>query len=206
VRRLVAPFAEHEHVAAVSGRTFYAGRTLGERLLALLSRSYLDPGRAGPTRFISNNNGAIRRAAYLAHPLPIDAGPFGSRMQSESMIRDGWQLWFEPRMRVVHDFEGWGMEADLRRNAGFGTVATRLLDPRLPYAWLTRLGVAAIPFLVAGKILDSWRDCLRCARHYGVRWWEVPAALALSVVVHGMEAPGMRRAFERREIAVTAYR
>ena len=175
-------------------------------MLALLSRAVPRPRSRRPDGFVSNNNGAFRRAIYLAHPLPEDAGPFGARMQSEAILRDGGELWFEPRMRVVHDFEGWAMEADLRRNAGYGTVTTRLLDPRLPYAWLTRLGYASIPLFVAGKTLDSWRDCLRCARHYGVRWYELPAALALSVVVHAMEAPGMVRAFERRTLTTTAYR
>ena len=113
---------------------------------------------------------------------------------------------FEPRMRAVHDFAGWAMEGDIRRNAGYGTIITRLRDHSLPYAWLARLGYASIPLFVAGKMLNSWSDCIRCCRHYGVRWYELPVAFCLAVVVHLMEIPGMVSAFRGREITETAYR
>lgn len=192
--------------AVISGKTVYAGSGLTERVLGLLTRSYLDPGAAGPTRFISNNNAVWRRAAYLAHPMPTRLGPFASRLQSESLIRDGARLLFEPAMRVVHEFEGWRMEADIRRNIGYGTVITRLHDPSLPFAWLVAGGKAAIPLIAAGKTLNSWRDCFRCASAYGVRWHEVPLALVAAVVVHALEVPGMWQAFHGKAIADTAYR
>jgi len=208
LRHLVNALRGQSNVAAVSGRTTYIGRSLSERVLSLLSRSYLDPGRTEVThtQFISNNNAGFRRAVFLTHPLPTDAGPFAARMQSEAILRSGGQLLFEPRMRAVHDFAGWAMEGDIRRNGGYGTIITRLRDRSLPYAWLTRLGYASIPLFVAGKILNSWSDCIRCGRHYGVRWYELPAAFCLAVVVHLMEIPGMVSAFHGREITATAYR
>jgi hypothetical protein len=127
-------------------------------------------------------------------------------MQSESIRRSGGILWFEPRMRVVHDFEGWPMEADIRRNIGYGTVATRLADERMPYASLVRAGVASIPVIVAGKLFNTWRDCARCARAYGVRWHELPLALAAAVAVQIMEVPGMLAAYRGRRVGATAYR
>ncbi|HEY4612973.1 MAG TPA: glycosyltransferase family A protein, partial [Bacteroidota bacterium] len=75
LQRLVDVMRNNPSVAAVSGRTTYAGRNFLERAMALLSRSYLDPGRAGSTRYISNNNAAYRRTVYLAHPLPIGVSP-----------------------------------------------------------------------------------------------------------------------------------
>ena len=191
---------------AVSGRTEYPGNRLSHRLLALLSRSYLDPGRAAGTRFISNNNMGFRREAFLACPLPTDAGPFASRIQSEAILRGGGELLFEPRMRVIHDFEGWPMEADIRRNIGYGTVATRLRDRLQPYAWLTHLGYASIPLFAAGKTLSAFWVCIRCARHYRVRWYELPAALFVAVIVNIMEIPGMVTAFRGKQIRRTAYR
>jgi hypothetical protein len=98
------------------------------------------------------------------------------------------------------------MEADIRRNSGYGTVVSRLRDRLLPYAWLTRLGYASIPLFVVGKTLNCFRDCIRCARHYRVQWYELPAALCLAVVVHLMEIPGMISAFRGKQIRHTAYR
>jgi glycosyltransferase involved in cell wall biosynthesis len=205
-RRLVAAFEADPAAAVVSGRTTYAGRGVGERVLALLSRSYLDPGRAGPTRFISNNNAGWKRAVYLAHPLPEDSGPFAARMQSEAVLRDGGRLLFDPEIRTVHEFEGWRMETDIRRNAGYGSVITRIRDPRMPHAWVIKLGPPSIAAIAVAKIWDSWRDCLRCWRQYGVRPGELPLALALAPVVIALEIPGMWAAFANRELSVTAYR
>lgn len=203
---LVAAFRTHPEAAAISGRTTYNGRTLWERTLALLSRSYLDTVHDGPAQFISNNNAGWKRSVYLEHPLPTDAGPFAARIQSESVRRAGGTLRFDPSIRVVHEFEGWGMEVDIRRNTGFGTVVTRLRDPRLPYARLIRMGRVAIPVIAAGKTWNAWRDCFRCGRVYGVRGHELPFALALAPILIGPETPGMWAAYGPGGIADSAYR
>ena len=206
LRHLMDAMRRHPNVVAVSGRTDYMGRSLLERLLGLLSRAYLDPGRTKSTRLISTHNAGFRRSAFLTHPLPTDAGPFAARLQSEAIFRSGGRLLFEPRMRVVHDFAGWAGEGDLRRNIGYGTTIARLRDRSVPYAWLARLGYASIPLFVVAKTLKSWWDCVRCGRHYGVRWYELPVAFCLAVVVRIMEIPGMMSAFRGQEITETAYR
>lgn len=206
LRSMVEAFRANPDAAAVSGKTQYAGRSLMERLLSLLTRAYLDPGGRGPTRFVSNNNSGMRIGWYRKHPLRPDLGAFSSRLQSEAIHREGGKLLFDPGMEVVHDFEGWHMEADIRRNHGFCTVITRLEDNRMPYAWLTRFGVLSIPAIVAGKTLDSWANVFRCASAYRVRWYETPLALGFALVLHLMEIPGMWQAFERRLIVETAYR
>jgi len=198
--------AEHPNVAVISAKTMYPGHSRMERLLGLLSRSYLDPGRRGRIRFISGNAACYRREMYRRHPLPVGAGPFASRIQSEAFLRDGESLLFDPELVVMHDFEGWSMECDIRRNHGYGTVITRLRDGRLPYASLIRAGVIAVPLIVAGKILDSVRDCFRCFRQYNVKPYELPLALALSVATHFLEIPGMLAAYHGRAPGTTAYR
>ncbi len=70
LRVLRAALAEHPDAAAVSARTLYPGRSRMERILGLLSRSYLDPGRAGLTRFISGNAIAATRFLPGLAPLP----------------------------------------------------------------------------------------------------------------------------------------
>ena len=206
LRVLRAAIAEHPDVEAVSAKTMYPGRSRMERLLGLLSRSYLDPGRRGPTRFISGNAACFRREVYRRHPLPVGFGAFASRIQSEAFLRDGATLLFDPELVVVHDFEGWPMESDIRRNHGYSTVITRLRDDRLPYAGLVRAGVMAIPLIVTGKTLDSVRDCLRCYRQYNVKTYELPLALALTVVTHLLEIPGMLAAYRNQTMGATAYR
>ena len=206
LRNLVAAFRRHPGASAISGRTTYDGATVWERLLGLLSRSYLDPGRAGRTGFVSNNNAGWKREIFLAHPLPTDAGPFAARMQSEAVLRAGHELWFDPSVRTIHEFEGWRMELDIRRNTGFGTVVTRLRDARLPYADLVRMGPLSIPMIVAGKTWNSWRDCLRCWRLYGVRVHELPLALVVAPLLIALEVPGMLAAYRNRVIAGSSYR
>lgn len=206
IRRLVDAFRADPEAVGVSGLTLYEGDSFQARVMGLLSRSYLDPGRPGPTRFFCNNNGGMRRDVWLRHPLPAAVGPFASRVQTEAIWRAGGRFEFEPRMRLVHDYEGWGQERDIRRHHGFSSVIIRRMDGAIPYAWMVRLGYAGIPIMVAAKTLDNWADCLRCAHHYGVRWYELPVAMALSVVLHLMEIPGMIRAFRGGPLTRTAYR
>ena len=206
LRRLVENLRRSPHAAAVSGRTLYPGTSLGVRVCALLGRSYADPGHRGETRFTAINNCAFRRDAYLAHPLPTGLGTFSSRIQSEALRRAGWTLLFDPEIQVVHDFEGWSMEADFRRNCGHGTIRTRLEDPRLPYAWLARIGRLGIIPILAGKVIDSWRDCVRCGSHYGVRGYELPAAMAISVFLHFLEIPGMLQAYRGGGLSSSHFR
>lgn len=177
-----------------------------ERLLGLLSRSYLDPGRPGPTRCISTNAACYRREFYRRHPLPIGLGAFASRIQSEALLRDGQRFLFEPELVVTHDFEGWRMECDIRRNHGYATVITRLVDARLPYAGIIRLGTISIPLIVAGKTIDSICDCFRCFRHYGVKTYELPLALAIAFVTHILEIPGMLAAYRGGTVGATGFR
>lgn len=207
LRALRESMARSPGAAVISAKTMYPGRSTLERVLGLITRSFIDPGGRGPTRFISGNAACYRRNVYLANPLPLKLGAFAGRIQSESILRQGGDLWFEPDMQVVHDFEGWPMEGDIRRNHGYCTVATRLADDRLPHAGLIRLGAGAIPLVVAGKMFESLTACLRCHRQYNVKWFELPLATILIGVTHAMEIPGMLAAYRGETTALsTAYR
>jgi len=203
---LRSSIARNPSAAAISSKTTYPGRSTLERILSLITRSFIDPGRQGPTQFISGNAACYRRGVFLCHPLPLQLGAFAGRIQSASILREGGELLFEPDMVVVHDFEGWEMERDIRRNHGYCTIATRLKDDRLPHARLIRLGPAAVPVVVAGKMLDSVLDSLRCYRHYGVRRFELPLAWAMVAVTHVMEIPGMLAAYKGETPGTTAFR
>jgi len=206
IQGLRAAMTRHPEVAAISAKTLYPGRSRMERVLGLLSRSYLDPGNRGPIRFISGSAACFRREAFRRHPLPVGLGAFASRIQSEAFLRNGATLWYDPELVVVHDFEGWPMERDIRRNYGYSTIITRLRDDRLPYARLIHVGIPAIPLIVAGKIFDSVCDCLRCFRYYNVKTYELPLALALTVVTNVLEIPGMLAAYRGQSLSATEWR
>jgi len=194
------------HPAVVSGRTVYEGRNLIERCSALLERAYVDRYRSPDTRTISNNNAAFRRSTLLAHPLPLTAGPFASRMHAEAIIRDGGKLLFEPRALVKHTYYGWAMERDIRRHKGYARIVTRKLDSDVPFARLGRLGYLSLPLLLVGSLLQSWWKSLLFHRDYGIRWYQLPALLFYAVIVHALEIPGMIRGVHGRPITNSDYR
>lgn len=206
LRRLLDSLRRHPEAAAVSGKTFYGGESIWVRTCALLSRAYVNPGGDGPTRFVSDNNAGYRRSAYLAHPIPTDMGNFAAHLQSNGLLRLGYVLWFDPEIEAEHDFEGWSMERDVRRHRGYSVVRTRMLDGSLPYAWLVRLGPAAVAPILAGKIVSSWWDCIRCRRAFGLRWHELPVALTAAVGINMLELPGMWAAFRGRKFGKTCFR
>jgi hypothetical protein len=185
----------HPEAAAVSGRTVYPNERLSYRVLAALSRSFLDPGREGPTRFISNNNAILRRDVLLRHPLPEFPRAMAVRLQAEAIAQEGAALYFEPRMHVTHRFEGWPMERRIRRHIGYRAIRVRQLDPRVRHAWMLRLGVFSIPLVLGARTLESCWNCVRAGRYYGLRWFELPAAFATAVYVHLLEIGGMAAAF-----------
>ena len=192
--------------SVVTGRIVYQDSGLVSRSLALLSRAHYDGGRVARTRFISNANGAYRREVLLRFPLCVEAGPFSGLLQSESMWRQGYRVNFDPAMRVVHAFEGWPMERDIRNQIGHATIAVRRLDPSMRFAWLLRAGVGSIAIFAPLRTLDSWWNCLRSAPAYDIRWWQLPVSFAIAVVVHALEVPGMIRAFRKQSAGRTDYR
>ena len=192
--------------AAASGRTVYDSPVLVERVLGLLSRSYLDRSRTSETGYLANNNCMVRRGVVAQHPFPTGLGPFTSVLHAHTIRRAGGRLLFEPAARVAHAFAGWRMERDIRRNAGFAAIAIRCVDRALPYAWLARLGYLSIPAFVLGRTLKNLWQALRFGRHYGVRWYQLPLVAIFAVLVNALEVPGMVAALRGSGVGATAYR
>ena len=206
LRRLLQSLRTHPLAVAISGKTTYGGTSLAMRAVTLLSRAYADPGRDGPSWAVSDNNAGYRRSAYLAHPLPTHLGGFAAHVQSEEFRRHGLLLWFDAGIRVVHGYDGWSTEKDIRRNRGYSTVNTRLLEPSLPFTWPVRLGPIGIAPIVARNIRLSWRECRRCGPSYGIRWYELPLVMLASVGLNLLEIPGMLAAFRGSGLGKTQFR
>lgn len=196
----------HPQAAVVSGRTGYPGSSLLNRCMAALTRSFLDSGRTSVTRHLTINNCVFRRDTLQRHPLPAEAGPHMSSLHASQIQAAGGQLWFEPRMEIVHAYSGWDNERDLRYSIGYGVVAVLLTDRRAAHAWVTRLGVLGIPLLIGLRALNGCWHCGRIGRAYGVKWYELPLAFALAFAATSMEARGMWRALRRVPLPDNAYR
>jgi hypothetical protein len=194
LRHVVTALRNNPDVEVVSGRTSYGRRTLLDRVMALITRSFLDEGRTAPTRHVTINNAAFRRATFLKYPLPDVTGAHMSMLQSEAIARDGGHFLFEPGMHVTHNYEGWAMEKEIRRSMGYGVIKVRRLDRRMPHAWMARQGFFSVPLFVMLRTLHSCWNCMRRAADYGVKWYELPIAFILAGAACCMEAPGMWRA------------
>ncbi|BCA55519.1 hypothetical protein W02_26590 [Nitrospira sp. KM1] len=206
LQSLVDTLRLHPQHVAVSGRTMYEGKTAIERSLAVLTRGFLDPGRVAPTRFISNNNSGIRRTTLERFPLPEKEGPYAAQLQSAAIQRDGGRFIFQPAMTVIHEFEGWSMERDIRCHIGWATIRIRQVDPQLRFSWLLRLGQASIPLFYIGRLIESWGTCFRVGRYYGLRLADFPIALGLAFWIHAVEIKGMLMAFRNQQLEETNYR
>lgn len=205
VRVMVEALRRNPEVAAVSGRTFYAGTGFRSRAAALLERSYIEEGTRVRMRHIANNGAGFRRSLYLAHPLPIDLGIFASQVQSEAMMEAGHELMFEPRMRVTHQFYA-AFDSDHRAGAGYGAIRIRMDDHRPVHARLARLGYLSLPIFFFGRLLKQCLQAVRYRRVYGVRWYELPGVFVLAVAGSLMEVPGMLRAVRGEPPPHTSFR
>jgi glycosyltransferase involved in cell wall biosynthesis len=190
-RALIEHRRQRPEAAAISGRTLYRAEGLLPRIFALIDRSYVDCGGPGRTGAVSNNNGAFRRDVLLRFPLRNDLGPFGSKGHADQILAAGFELRFEPGMVVEHGYGGWSMAQADRRHIGFAMTRYRQLNGDSTHAWMFRIGVVGLPLVVAMSIAGTWKRCLRHASHYGIRWFEVPAALAAAVPTHVLEVPGI---------------
>jgi len=207
LRAAVAAMRRWPQAVAVSGRTTYPGRSTLEKALGLLSRCYVDRGTAGEVHLLSTNNMIVRRAVFRAHPLPEDAGPLAYRIVTERLRRNGGALYFEPDMLATHDFEGWPMERDLRRQIGWTSIRIRQIDRSLPGAGVVRaLGPASLPLFYAFRLLESTAHCLRLPKYFGLQRRHIPMLVGLAALVHALELPGMLRAMGKRSVGPTVYR
>jgi len=205
VRMMIDALRQHPKAAAVSGRTVYAGDGFYSRAAALLERSYIEVGQTGPMRHIANNGAGFRRSAYVDHPLPTDLGVFASQLQSEALMDAGYELRFEPRMRVTHAFYP-AFDRDHRAGIGYGVLRIRIQDGRLRYAPLARWGYLSVPIFFLGRLFKAWVNAALYRHEYGVRWYELPGVFALGIAGSTMEVPGMLRAVRHGPPPETGFR
>ncbi len=206
VRHFVAALRGDPQAAAVSGRTSYGDGPLFSRCCALVQRSTTLQAVAGTLAYVTNNNGAYRRDAYLKYPISDEIGPFGTGLQGLDLVHDGYRLLYDDDMTVIHAHPGWQFEKDVRLHCGYNAIQTRKMGRNQPREWLLRFGYLAIPVLVLGRTVKSWYTCILNHRSYGVAWYELPVALVVGIAVETLEAPGMVRAIRGDPLPETRFR
>ena len=206
LRAAVEAMRAHPDVAVVSGRTLAPARNRRERIVSLAGRAVGDEGVAGPTIHLGLNDVVYRRDVILRHPLSSDAGSCGFAYNGQTLRRAGHRLWFEPAMTVTHDELSPDEVRDVRRLMGAALIRSRQLDPHHRHAWLVRLGYASIPLFVGSKTLLTTQRIVTRRETQGVRWYEVPASVAVAFRRHLMEVPGMIAALRGRPVVGSHFR
>ena len=64
----------------------------------------------------------------------------------------------------------------------------------------------SVPILYVGGVLSELAYSLRVFRAYGIRIWELPFVVMLSLYVHLLETPGMIAALRDEPPPQTVYR
>ncbi|MCA9471712.1 MAG: glycosyltransferase family 2 protein [Nitrospirales bacterium] len=199
--------ATHPKAAAISGRTLYKTKGLLPNIFALLDRGYVDPGHAGTTKAISNNNGAFARDIILKYPLRNDVGPFGSKPHAERLLAEGRELRFEPGMVAYHGYGGWEMAKEIRKHTGYSMARYRQINPNARWAWLYRTGAFGIPVITCMSIAKSCMKCVQLGSYYNIKWYQMPVAWWVAVRTHFLEIPGLALAMNGGTMdAENAYR
>jgi hypothetical protein len=206
LRAAVDAMRAHPDVAVVNGRTVSPARSRWERIVSLAGRAVGDEGVAGPTIHLALNDAVYRREVILRHPLSSDAGSCGFAYNGQTLRRLGHRLWFEPAMAVTHDQLSAAEVRDVRRLMGAALIRSRQLDPNHRYAWLVRLGYASIPLFVGGKTLLTTQRIITRRGTQSVRWYEVPASVAVAFRRHLMEVPGMIGALRGQRVVGSHFR
>lgn len=56
------------------------------------------------------------------------------------------------------------------------------------------------------RVIESAGKCFRLPQYFGLHWRHIPMLLALAVLIHSFEMPGMLRALRGRQAGPTVYR
>ena len=196
LRSFVEVLRQNPNVSAVSGKTSYGTSSIWERSMSLIDRGYLDMGPSGVTNHLATENALFRRPVIERHPYPNAPSPFVSGYYRwKSMKTAGCQFFFEPRGLVVHAFDGWAFESDMRKHRGYLHMLTH-----------PKIGYSSIPKLLYKNLRKEWLLCRRLGSTY-LRWYDWPVVLTSIFVLRFLEISGMLYAVQGKDsLPNTGYR
>ena len=187
-------------VAAVGGRTRYAGQSWAARTFSVPDFAYVLAGEGGIAPGFVINNVAFRREVLLAHPFePRIRRDGGCYLLFHQLRAEGARVLVEPRAVVEHALDVGGL-GFVRKHfkRGYDGVAVYHLDStgvlrgtRL----VRRLGPAALLPITGRRIGADWLRLLRHRRQVGIPGLAVPYFGAVAVVTRFVEMAGGLVAF-----------
>ena len=182
-------------VAAVGGRSQYAGTSWEARTFSIPDFGYVLAENGGVASGISLSNVAFCREVLLSHPLETRIRRDGGCYLLFHQLRaEGARIVHEPRALTYHglDFRGLGF-ARKHFNRGYDGVAVYELDDRLVLRgtiWLQRLGAVGLVGITVRRIARDWMRVLRHRRQIGVPLLALPYFYVVAVVTRTIEMVG----------------
>lgn len=187
-------------VAAVGGRTHYAGGSWAARTFSVPDFAYVLAEEDGGASGFVINNVAFRREVLLAHPFEARIRRDGGCYLLFHQLRaEGERILIEPRAVVEHapDVGGLGF-ARKHFKRGYDGVAVYRLDDRAVLRGtrlFRRLGPASLFPITGRRIVADWVRLLRHRRRLGIAAAAVPYFGAVAVVTRLVELAGGLAAF-----------
>ena len=205
--RLVNVLRQNPKISIVTGKTVYEGKNLLIRILSLLERCYVDPGKRGETVFVENSNAGYRRSTLLECKFPDEFEIFTSGVcYFRNLQEAGYKILYEPQMLVTHHFPGWEFEKDFRRNCGYAYYTSRKINPNIRFSGFSKPGYFSIPLFFVALIVLDWFRCIRLGLRWNLKIYEIPVAMFIAVLVRFLEIPGFIDGIKQRAISGTNYR
>jgi glycosyltransferase involved in cell wall biosynthesis len=195
LERLVGRF--EPGVAAVAGRTRYAGGTHWTRTLSVPGFGYAVEDGSGEASSFQLNNSAFARAVILEHPLDERVRRDGACSLLRYQLRAaGKRVVYEPEASATHardDITGLNVFRK-HYNRGFDGASLYDFDDSGVFQGTRLVRRFGAPALVAVTIRRVLRDWVRIARHrrqIGVPARAIPAFAVVAVVTRTIELAGM---------------
>jgi glycosyltransferase involved in cell wall biosynthesis len=168
---LLAPF--ESGVAAVGGRTRYAGSSWLEWTFSIPDFAYILAEDNGSASGFNLHNVAFRREVLLAHPLdariPRDGGCY---LLFHQLRAEGARVLNEPRAVVEHRLDIGGLGFVRKHfNRGYDGAMVYRLDDRAVLRGthlFRRLGAVALVAITGRRIVVDWRRMVRHRRQIGI--------------------------------------
>ncbi len=191
-------------VAAVAGRTRYAGETHWTRTMSVPSFGYAVEDGSGEASSLNLNNSAFARAVILEHPLDERVRRDGACNLLRYQLRAaGKRVVYEPRAGATHardDITGLNVFRK-HYNRGFDGASLYYLDDQGVYQGtrlVRRFGPPALVGVTARRVLRDWGHIVRHRRQIGVPARALPVFAVVAVVTRTIELAGMLAYAHRR--------